>query len=190
MSDEPSLSRVEKIKESSRGLRGALSDELAADTTHFSDESEALLKFHGVYAQEDRDTRRARTAAGGEPDHQFMVRAKIPGGALTGEQYLAFDDLAGRHGNGTLRITTRQDFQLHGLLKGDLRRTIRAMNDALVTTLGACGDIGRNVVTCPAPLAGALRDGALDAARRISDRLLPRTRAYHEIWLNGERVDA
>ena len=190
MPDETGPSKVELIKEASRGLRGTLASELAEHTEHFSGDNETLLKFHGVYAQEDRDTRRARTAAGAEPDHQFMVRAKIPGGALTGEQYLAFDDLAGRHGNGTLRFTTRQDFQLHGVLKGELRRTIRAMNDALVTTLGACGDVGRNVVTCPAPLGGALRSGALDAARRISDRLLPRTRAYHEIWLDGERVDA
>lgn len=118
----------------------------------------------------------------------FMVRAKIPGGVLTADQYLVFEDLAGRYGNGTLRVTTRQDFQLHGVLKGDLKTTIRTVNDALVTTLGACGDVVRNVVSCPAPLRGESRDEVLAFARRLSDHLLPRTRAYHEIWLNGEKL--
>jgi sulfite reductase (ferredoxin) len=182
------MADVEKVKEASRGLRGALAQELAAETSHFEDDTAQLLKFHGAYQQDDRDTRRARSDAGDEPAYSFMVRCKIPGGVLTAEQYLALDRLAGRYGNGTLRITTRQDNQFHGVLKGDLKATIRALNDALVTTLGACGDVQRNVVCCPAPVPGGLRNAALDAARRISAHLLPRTRAYHEIWLNGERV--
>src|ERR1044071_8643349 len=117
-----------------------------------------------------------------------MVRCKLPGGVLTGAQYLAIDELADRCGNGTLRVTTRQGNQFHGVLKGDLKRTIRAVNDVLVTTLGACGDVVRNVIACPAPLAGGLREEVLGVARRLSDHLLPRTRAYHEIWLDGERV--
>src|SRR2546428_13352302 len=189
MSDRTgALSAVEKIKEESRGLRGPLAAELAGETDHFSKEGAQLLKFHGVYQQEDRDARRRRGSGDGEPEHTFMVRCKIPGGVLTARQYLVLDELAGRYGNGTLRVTTRQDNQFHGVVKGDLKATIRALNDALVTTLGACGDVQRNVMCCPAPLPGALRDQVLGVARRISEHLLPRTRAYHEIWLNGEQV--
>lgn len=117
-----------------------------------------------------------------------MLRARLPGGVLTGRQYQVFDALAGRYGNGTLRVTTRQDFQLHGVVKGDLKHTIAAVNAGLVTTLGACGDLVRNVVTCPAPLRDPVRDEVLSLAMRLSSHLLPATRAYHEIWLDGERV--
>src|SRR5437660_5305660 len=182
------VSAVEQIKQASRGLRGSLAPELAADTSHFEDEAAQLLKFHGVYQQDDRDARRQRSDAGLEPDYTFMVRCKIPGGVLTARQYLALDELAGRYGNSTLRVTTRQDNQFHGVVKGDLKATIRELNDALVTTLGACGDVQRNVMCCPAPLPGGLRDQVFQMARRISEHLLPRTRAYHEIWLNGEPV--
>src|SRR2546430_785569 len=188
MSDHSGLSPVEKVKELSRGLRGDLAAELAADTTHFSSADAQLLKFHGTYQQEDRDQRRAQRGTDAEPAHQFMVRCKIPGGVLSGPQYLVIDELADRFGNGTLRVTTRQGNQFHGVLKGDLKPTIRAVNDALVTTLGACGDVVRNVVSCPAPVAGGLREQVLSVARRVSDHLLPRTRAYHEIWLDGEQV--
>jgi sulfite reductase (ferredoxin) len=186
MTDKP-LSPVEKVKEASRGLRGDLAAQLAEDTTHFSDAGAQLLKFHGTYQQEDRDRRRVQRGTDAEPAHQFMVRCKIPGGVLTAAQYLAIDALADRYGNGTLRLTTRQGNQFHGVLKGDLKNTIRAVNDVLVTTLGACGDVVRNVVSCPAPLGG-LREEVLTVARRVSDHLLPRTHAYHEIWLDGERV--
>src|SRR3989441_2924542 len=118
--------------------------------------------------------------------HQFMVRCKIPGGVLTGEQYLVIDELADRYGNGTLRVTTRQGNQFHGVLKGDLKATIRAVNDALVTTLGACGDVVRNVIACPAPLAGGLRGGGLRGCPPVSGHLLPPTPADHEIWLGRE----
>src|SRR3989454_3883837 len=182
------LSAVEKVKEESRGLRGHLADELGAGTDHFSDAGAQLLKFHGTYQQEDRDQRRERRGTDSEPAHQFMVRCKIPGGVLTGEQYLVIDELADRYGNGTLRVTTRQGNQFHGVLKGDLKATIRSVNDVLVTTLGACGDVVRNVISCPAPLEGGLREEVLRVARQVSDHLLPRTGAYHEIWLDGEPV--
>src|SRR5207247_362265 len=182
MTEKP-LSAVEKVKEESHGLRGDLAPQLAAGGDHFSDASAQLLKFHGTYQQEDRDQRRALRGTDGEPAHQFMVRCKIPGGVLTGEQYLVIDELADRYGNGTLRVTTRQGNQFHGVLKGDLKATIRSVNDVLVTTLGACGDVVRNVISCPAPLAGGLRGEVLRVARQVSDHLLPRTRAYHEIWL-------
>src|SRR6267154_1079318 len=187
MTDKP-LSPVEKVKKESRGLRGDLAAQLSAGGDQFSDAGAQLLKFHGTYQQEDRDQRRALRGTDAEASHQFMVRCKIPGGALTGEQYLVIDELADRYGNGTLRVTTRQGNQFHGVLKGDLKATIRAVNDALVTTLGACGDVVRNVVSCPAPLSGGLREQVVLVARRLSDHLLPRTRAYHEIWLDGEQV--
>src|SRR5260370_5167003 len=188
MPDQKPLSPVENVKEESRGLRGSLADELAGAAGQFSDASAQLLKFHGTYQQEDRDQRRALRGTDAEASHQFMVRCKIPGGALTGEQYLVIDDLADRYGNGTLRVTTRQRNQFHGVLKGDLKATIRSVNDVLVTTLGACGDVVRNVISCPAPLRGGLREEVLRVARQVSDHLLPRTRAYHEIWLDGEPV--
>ena len=180
-------SEVEHIKRGSRGLRGTIAEELQQETSHFSDEARQLLKFHGSYEQEDRDQRRERKQAGLEPAYQLMIRSKLPGGVLTAAQYLAHDDIAGRWGNGTLRVTTRQDFQIHGIVKHDLHATLHTLNDALVTTLGACGDINRNVIACPAPLADGLRPVVLATAQALSDRLLPRTRAYHEIWLNGER---
>ncbi|HKV50596.1 MAG TPA: NADPH-dependent assimilatory sulfite reductase hemoprotein subunit [Gemmatimonadaceae bacterium] len=181
-------SAVESIKVASDGLRGTLAAEVAGGGTHFSDTGRQLLKFHGAYEQDDRDERRARKDAGEEPVYSFMLRAKLPGGVLTGQQYHVFDALAGRYGNGTLRVTTRQDFQLHGILKGDLKRTIAAVNATLVTTLGACGDLVRNVVTCPAPLRDGVRDEVVTLAERLSSHLLPATRAYHEIWLDGERI--
>src|SRR5438034_3424820 len=187
MTEKP-LSAVEKVKEDSHGLRGDLAAQLAAGGDHFSDAGAQLLKFHGTYQQEDRDQRRERRGTDAEAAHQFMVRCKIPGGVLSGAQYLVIDELADRYGNGTLRVTTRQGNQFHGVLKGDLKPTIRAVNDALVTTLGACGDVVRNVVSCPAPVADGLREQVLSVTRRVSDHLLPRTRAYHEIWLDGEQV--
>lgn len=183
------LSEVERVKRDSRGLRGPLAAELANDASHLSEAGQQLLKFHGSYEQEDRDQRRERKRAGLEPAYQFMTRSRVPGGVLTAAQYLAHDDLASRYGNGTLRATTRQTIQLHGVVKGDLRSTIRALNDALVSTLATCGDVNRNVMTCPSPEADGLRGQVLDIARRISDDLLPRTRAYHEIWIDGEAAE-
>jgi sulfite reductase (ferredoxin) len=132
--------------------------------------------------------RRDRRKAGLEPAYSFMTRSRIPGGVLAAGQYLVHDDLADRFANGTLRLTTRQTIQLHGVLKGELAPTIRALNDVLVSTLATCGDVNRNVMSCPAPLPQSLRAETLDVARSISEHLLPRTRAYHEIWIDGERT--
>src|SRR6266542_5434863 len=120
-------SALEKLKEAGRGLRGDLAAELAAGTSHFTDTSAQLLKFHGSYQQEDRDRRRERRGTDKEPAYQVMVRCKIPGGVLTAGQYLVLDQLADRYGNGTLRVTTRQDNQFHGVLKGDLQATVRGL---------------------------------------------------------------
>ena len=182
-------SKVEQIKSKSDYLRGQIAGELAQDTTRFSEEQVQLIKFHGIYQQEDRDARQARKAAGVEKAYQFMVRSRIPGGRLSAGQYLIEDDLADRYGNGTLRITTRQGFQLHGVLKGDLHATIHAINEALLSTLAACGDVNRNVMACPAPSCGRAHAQVQEIAQRIALHLAPRSHAYHEIWIDGEQVE-
>lgn len=181
-------SKVEAAKEKSNYLYGTLAEELVQPSTHFREDDRQVLKFHGIYQQDDRDQRRERKAGGEEPAYQFMVRSKLPGGALTAEQYLVHDDLAGRYANGTLRITTRQGFQFHGVLKGDLKSTLQKLNAALVSTLAACGDVERNVMCCPAPTGDPVRRQLQRLAHDIAAHLEPRTRAYHKIWLNGEEV--
>jgi sulfite reductase (ferredoxin) len=180
---------VEQVKEESNYLRGNLAEELAKDTDHFDDAGKNLVKFHGMYQQDDRDARKDRKKTGQEPLYFFMVRSKIPGGRLDPDQYLVHDRLADEFGNGSIRLTTRQDIQLHGVFKKNIRAHIRALNDALVTTLGACGDVNRNVVCCPAPIhQDSQRQQMYDLTATITAHFLPQTRAYHEIWLNGEKV--
>ncbi len=189
MSDEPAgRSAVEGIKEASRYLRGPLDVEFAAGGTHISDEAYQILKFHGSYQQDDRDQRNDRRKAGEEYAYGFMIRLRIPGGDVHPELWLALDRLAGEYANATLRLTTRQSIQLHGIPKGDLRTVIRTVNEHLASTLGACGDVNRNVMAPPVPLATPAYRLAREAARRISEHLLPRTRAYAELWLDGEEV--
>src|SRR6516162_3241434 len=148
---KPSRSAVEGIKENSRALRGTIGEDLAKDSDHFGEQDKQLLKFHGSYQQEDRDARKARRGEGLGKHFMFMVRCKIPGGRVTAEQYLALDKLADAYGNGTLRFTSRQGIQFHGVLKSNLKDTIAGINATLLTTLGACGDVERNVMACPAP---------------------------------------
>jgi sulfite reductase (ferredoxin) len=138
--------KVEALKAASNYLRGDLVEQLANDASHLSEDGIQLLKFHGSYQQEDRDQRAARKAAGQEKAYQFMIRSRIPGGEMTSAQYLAHDDIAERYGNGTIRLTTRQSIQLHGVLKQHLRATIREINETLLSTLAACGDVNRNVM--------------------------------------------
>ena len=182
-------SKVERIKSESAHLRGQIREELEQDTSRFSEDQVQLIKFHGMYQQEDRDVRQQRKAAGSEKAYQFMIRSRIPGGAMTAEQYLTEDELAGRYGNGTLRITTRQGFQLHGILKGDIHPTIHAINEALLSTLAACGDVNRNVMACPAPAASRAQAQVQEIAHHIAMHLAPRSHAYHEIWVDGEKLD-
>jgi sulfite reductase (ferredoxin) len=182
-------SAVETVKETSRQLRGTIALELVQESDHFSEQDKNLLKFHGTYQQEDRDARKLRKREGTGKHYFFMVRCKVPGGRVTARQYLAVDDLAGRYANGTLRFTSRQGIQLHGVLKSDLKATIAGINDCLLTTLGACGDVERNVMACPAPHAHDAVHAQLQAAAALlAAQLAPRTRAYHEIWLNGHPV--
>jgi sulfite reductase (ferredoxin) len=183
----PNRSGVEIVKENSRYLRGNIVAELNDGTDHVSKDSYQLLKFHGTYQQEDRDARKRRDKTGLTKHTIFMVRCKIPGGKLTADQYLALDDLAERHANKTLRLTTRQGIQFHGVLKKDLHATIRGINETMLTTLGACGDVERNVMCTAAPIRDGLREQVQAAADAIATHLAPRTRAYHEIWLNGKQ---
>src|SRR5262245_22143100 len=128
-------SPVEGHKSQSRFLRGTLAEEVADPALdHITDSNKSLIKFHGSYQQEDRDARKNRTKAGVGKSYMFMIRLKLPGGRLTADQYLAMDDIAGKYGNGTLRVTTRQSFQLHGVLKQNMKATIAAINDTLLTT--------------------------------------------------------
>lgn len=185
----PNRSAFEGVKEASGQLRGTISLELVTDTDHFSDQNKQLLKFHGTYQQDDRDARKSRRKDGEGKEYIFMVRCKIPGGRLTAKQYLAVDDLAGAYGNGTLRFTSRQGIQLHGVLKSHLKETIAGINQCLLTTLGACGDVERNVMCCPAPHHhDGVHDWLQETAAALAEHLAPKTHAYHEIWLNGEKV--
>jgi len=180
---------VEEIKAQSHALRGDIQNTLLGDASHFSEEEYQLLKFHGTYQQDDRDQRVARKKQNLDKAWCFMVRSKLPGGALTAEQYLAHDRIAGELGNNTLRITTRQGFQLHGVLKGDLKECIHRINQSGITTLGACGDVVRNTVAPAAPLKDEAHLDAQRLAKEISDTFLAKTSAYAEIWLNGERLN-
>jgi sulfite reductase (ferredoxin) len=182
----PKRSAVEGIKEQSRWLRGTLAEELRAPSDHFNEQDKQLLKFHGSYQQEDRDARKNRSKSGIGKHYMFMVRMKLPGGKLTPTQYLALDDLTGKYANGTLRFTTRQSIQFHGVLKSDLQAHLRGINDVLLSTLGACGDVNRNVMSCPAPLNDPVRRQMQELCDRIAVHLAPRSKAYHDVWLNGE----
>ena len=180
-------SKVELAKRHGRHLRGSIGETLALDATHFGADDAHLLKFHGTYQQDDRDLRREREAAGREKAYAFMVRVAIPSGAVTAEQYLGLEALADRHANGTLRVTTRQGFQLHGVLKGDLKAAIAGVNHTLLTTISACGDVQRNVMGCSAPLGDADHAEVRRVAEALAQQLRPGSRAYYEIWLDGEK---
>ncbi|HEU5467799.1 MAG TPA: assimilatory sulfite reductase (NADPH) hemoprotein subunit [Steroidobacteraceae bacterium] len=185
----PQVTPVERIKAASRNLRGTIVESLAdAVTGGLREDDQQLIKFHGSYQQDDRDQREERRLAKLEPAWSFMIRTRLPGGVCTPAQWLALDGLAGRYGNGTLRLTTRQAFQLHGVIKTDLKRAIAEMNAALVDSIAACGDVNRNVLASPNPFASAVHDEVHGWAVRLSRHLMPRTRAYHEIWLDGEKV--
>lgn len=191
--EEAQLSKVEQIKEESAGLRGPIGRELGDGSASFSEEAIQLLKHHGTYQQDDRDTRTERKKAGLDKDFKFMVRTKFPGGIITAEQYIACDNLASTYGQEDLRITSRQGFQFHGVLKNNLRALIHDLNHlADITTFGACGDVVRNVMGCPVadidPQFAHIEADLLGVAKRISDHFLPKTRSYFDLWLNDEKV--
>ena len=187
MSDE--LSRNERIKEASNYLRGTLADGLREQVTGAITEDDAqLVKFHGMYLQDDRDLRPERARKKMEKAFSFMLRVRIPGGVLSTTQWLALDRLARDYGNQTMRLTTRQTVQLHGVIKSNLKPTLQEMDSVLLGTIAACGDVNRNVMCNPNPHQSRAHAAAIDLARTISDHLTPRTRAYREVWLDGERI--
>jgi len=183
------VSRNERIKEASRYLRGTLAEGLTqAETGAIAEDDQQLVKFHGMYLQDDRDLRPERTKKKLEKAFSFMIRLRIPGGVCTPEQWLRLDRIARDYANGTLRLTTRQTFQYHGVIKSNLKTTMAAIDAALLDTLAACGDVNRNVLATSNPHRSGAHQAALDLAQKISDHLLPQTRAYREIWLDGEKV--
>ncbi len=195
MADEPKLTKPEHSKPTADSCEARLPRNCKTTRTIFPARAAGLLKHHGSYQQDDREQRNAKDAAGNPlgKAYMFMVRTRIPGGKVSAEQFLAELDLCDQFGNGTLRITTRQGFQLHGVLKGHLKDTIRAINESKLTTLAACGDVSRNVMCCPAPYKNnKLHDELQAMADRVAEHLKPRTTGYYEIWLEdeaGEKTD-
>ncbi len=183
------LSDVEHIKAKSNYLRGTITEGLAdAVTGAIADDDTNLIKFHGIYQQDDRDLRQERAKQKLEPAYMFMIRVRVPGGVCTPAQWLHMDELARTYANGTLRLTTRQAFQLHGVLKTDLKTTMAKINLGLLDTIAACGDVNRNVMCNPNPYQSAVHAEVYEWAKRISDHLTPQTKAYYEIWLDQQKV--
>lgn len=176
---------VETIKIESQGLYGPLAEEINNPFTYLSEAAKQIIKFHGMYQQHDRDVRGRDVR---DEHYSFMIRTKLPGGQLTAGQYLLHDQLADEYGNSTLRLTTRQTIQFHGVIKHDLKNTIRALNEKLVTTIGACGDIVRNVMACPAPSSDPRRLQVQAFADELTRAFAPTTQAYHQIWLNEQEM--
>ena len=192
---EQKPSKVEFIKLESRQLRGTLGTELRDETDHFSDDSTQLMKFHGMYQQDNRDARHEKNPDGSAKgkSFMFMIRTRIPGGKLTAEQFLAHLDLCDKVGNSTLRATTRQGFQFHGVLKGNIKTVMQRLHEVHLTTLAACGDVQRNVMTCPAPIKNStVRDKMQSLAYALAEHIKPRSTAYYDLWLrdsNGNEID-
>jgi sulfite reductase (NADPH) hemoprotein beta-component len=185
--DPPSA--VEVIKKASRGLRGSLVESLADPLTGaIRDSDTQLIKFHGSYMQDDRDIRAEREHQKLEPAYSFMIRTRLPGGIATPTQWLALSQLARTYGTGSLRLTTRQAFQLHGVIKKDLKTTMQGMNAVLIDSIAACGDVNRNVMASVNPVESHVHQEVYEWSVKLSEHLKPKTRAYHEIWLDGEKL--
>jgi len=183
------LSRNEHIKEASDYLRGTLAEGLTDEITGaIVEDDQQLVKFHGMYLQDDRDLRTERTRKKLEKAFAFMLRVRISGGVLTTKQWQALDRIARVYGNGTMRATTRQTIQLHGVIKSNLKATLKAIDAELLNTIAACGDVNRNVMCNPNPYRSKTHAAALQLARDISNHLEPRSGAYREIWLDGEKI--
>ncbi|MCY8649922.1 assimilatory sulfite reductase (NADPH) hemoprotein subunit [Bacillus haynesii] len=182
-------SDVERIKKESNYLRGTLKESMLEPlSAGISDDDNRLMKHHGSYLQDDRDLRNERQKQKLEPAYQFMLRVRMPGGVATPEQWLVMDELARKYGNGTLKLTTRETFQMHGILKWNMKKTIQSIHSAMLDTIAACGDVNRNVMCVSNPYQSEIHAEVYEWSKKLSDDLLPRTRAYHEIWLDEEKV--
>ncbi|KAJ4503984.1 Sulfite reductase [NADPH] subunit beta [Exophiala dermatitidis] len=185
--EEPAPLTNEDIKLASNYLRGTIAEGLEDTSTGaISASDQQLTKFHGTYMQDDRDLRDERKAQGLEPAYSFMIRCRLPGGVATAKQWLQMDEIASAHGNETMKLTTRQTFQFHGVIKSKLRPAMRAINKALMTTIAACGDVNRNVMCSSLPTMSEYHKEVHAVSKKISDHLLPSTTAYHEIWLKDD----
>jgi len=185
--DEPPPITNEDIKIESNYLRGTIAEELKDTSTGaISAANQQLTKFHGTYMQDDRDLRDERKAQGLEPAYSFMIRCRLPGGVSTAKQWIQMDDISNELGNETMKLTTRQTFQFHGIVKGKLKPAMQAINRSLMTTIAACGDVNRNVMCSPLPSQSKYHREVFECSKRISDHLLPATTAYHEIWLTDD----
>src|SRR6187402_2724122 len=181
---EPNLSPVEKIKQKSDGLRGTLAESLLDEVTGaIREDDQAVIKFHGMYQQDDRDRREERAAKKLERLYSFMIRLRLPGGFLTPEQWIAVYDIAGEQSTGVIKITSRQTIQLHGILKSDIKPTIKAFSEAKLDSIATCGDINRNVLCSSHPRQSPIHAEIFEYAKEINQMLLPKTHAYYEIWL-------
>jgi sulfite reductase (ferredoxin) len=188
VTDERALTAEEGIKETSAGLRGTLAQDLASATPHLHGPNEHLLKFHGIYAQDNRDVRRERTLAGESPEYIFMIRVAIPGGRLNPTQWLALDEIAGELADGSIRLTTRQAVQYHGVVKHGLQDLTSRLHAHAMTSFGGCGDVVRNTVMCPALVSDTEHTHVLELADHIARTFKPATKAHWEIFVNGEKA--
>lgn len=189
MTETKNLSPVEKIKRESNGLRGTIVQSLENELTGaISDDDQAVIKFHGMYQQDDRDRRDERAEKKLERLYSFMIRLRLPGGFLTPEQWIATHHIAGEHSTGVIKITTRQTIQLHGLLKSHIKPTIQAFSAAKLDSIATCGDINRNVVCSSHPKQSPIHEKIFAYAGKISEMLMPKTKAYYEIWLDEEKI--
>lgn len=181
---EPAVSKNELLKAASPTLAGTIAATIADEAVdHFNEDDNQFLKFHGSYQQDDRDLRKTGKK------YIMMVRGRIPGGVMTAQQWCVFDELASTYGNNTLRITTRQSIQFHGVVKSGLRPLIKKINESLLSTLAACGDVNRNVLAPPTPAYTQAREQVYADAHKVAMALAPRTKAYHSIWIDGVQLE-
>ncbi len=189
MSSTQKLSAIEKIKTESDGLRGTIVESLQDEITGaIREDDQALIKFHGMYQQDDRDRREARAAKKLDRLYSFMIRLRLPGGFLKPEQWVATHRIAGEHTTGVIKITSRQTVQLHGLIKSHIKPTIQAFNKAALDSIATCGDINRNILCSSNPAESPIHEKVFAYADKISEFLMPKTRAYYEIWLDEEKI--
>lgn len=187
--DKSKLSEVEHIKEKSKYLEGTIQDSLKDEVTgNLYAQDQQLIKFHGSYVQSDRELDKERKAQKLEPLYSFMIRVRVPGGIATPQQWQVIDDLATKYGMPTLKLTTRQAFELHNIYKHNLRQTIKEINASLLNSIAACGDVNRNVMNTVNPHTSAVHDAVQEVARKVSDHLTPKTTAYYKIWVNEDQV--
>ena len=189
MGEQQNLSAIERIKVNSDGLRGTIVDSIQDEITgSIREDDQAVIKFHGMYQQDDRDLRAERAKSKLDRLYSFMIRLRLPGGFLKPEQWVAVHEIAGEHSTGVIKITTRQTVQLHGLLKSDIKPTIQSFNQAALDSIATCGDINRNVLCSSHPKQSPLHAEIFAYADEISKLLMPKTKAYYEIWLDEEKI--